>query len=110
MSKKKVLLEVKVTVVWKLLDEFNEYWKRVNLPQWEACGVKHIGSYVGLLGGPVNEITRLFEFEDITKWKDFHEWLFGEKFQETKKGRTVPPDELMKYITSINQKLFVSVY
>jgi hypothetical protein len=108
---KKVLLEVKVMVHWKLLDEFHEYWQTKNLPQWEAHGAKHIGSYVNLVGGgPLNQILRLFEFEDLSKWERFNDWLFGDKFQEATKGRTVPPDELMKYITSVEQKLYVSVY
>jgi hypothetical protein len=110
MSKKRVLLIVKVNVVWRLLDEFHEYWARENLPNWEAHGAKHIGSYTSLVGGPLNEIIRLFEFEDLSHWEKFHKWLFGEKFQEGQKGRTVPPDELMKYIAGIEQKLFVSVY
>lgn len=110
MQVKKVLLLVKVTAVWALLDEFHEYWHRVNLPDWESHGAKHIGSYTGVAGAPVNEITRLFEFADLQAWERFHEWLFGSKFCEAEQGRTVPPDSLMKYITALEQKLFMSVY
>lgn len=110
MSTRKVLLMVKVNAVWTLLDEFHEYWQRVNLPDWELRGARHIGSYTGIAGAPVNEITRLFEFENLQAWEDFHEWLFGKKFQETDKDRTVPPDSLMKYIVTLEQKLFMSVY
>jgi len=110
MKAKRVLLMVKVNAVWSLLDEFHEYWKRVNLPDWEKHGAKHIGSYTGIAGAPINQITRLFEFEDLQAWENFHEWLFGTKFQEVDKDRTVPPDSLMKYIIDLEQRLFVSVY
>jgi hypothetical protein len=110
MSQKKVLLSVKVKVVWSLLDEFNKFWEKEYSRHWKTHGAKHIGSYVFLVGGPINEIVRLFEFKDLSHWEKFSEWLYGEKFQENQKGRTIPPEDLLKYITSIEQELLVSVY
>jgi hypothetical protein len=42
---------IKVNVTWNIIDEFNEYWARENLPLLEEHGARHIGSYVNLVGG-----------------------------------------------------------
>lgn len=109
MSQKKVLLIVKVNVVWSLLDEFNEYWGRVWLPHWKEKGAKHLGSFTNIVGGPVNQVIRLFEFEDMSHYERFNAWMFG-KFEEQKKGKSVPPAELLKYIENLEQTLLISVY
>ena len=71
---------IKVNVTWNIIDEFNEYWARENLPLLEEHGARHIGSYVNLVGGPLNEIVRLFEFEDLSHWERFKTVFHNLKF------------------------------
>ena len=110
MPQKKVLLMIKVNVMWNLIDEFNEYWARENLPLLEEHGARHIGSYVNLVGGPLNEIVRLFEFEDLSHWEKFNTWLFGRKAQDNQNERTISPDKPKRYVTSMEEKLLLSIY
>ena len=60
MTDKRVLMITKVDAVWNKLEEFHKYWGEKSLPVWEENGAKHIGSFVNHLGGPKNQIVRLF--------------------------------------------------
>lgn len=109
MAQKKVLLMVKVTVDFALLDEFNKLWGEEYLPYWGNHGARHIGSYINLVGGPSNEIVRIFEFENISSWLTFHEWLFHDKLEGAGKEET-RPSKPTQYVTGFEEKLLVSVY
>ena len=71
MGEKRVLMITKVDAVWNKIEEFHKYWEEKSLPVWEENGAKHIGSFVNYLGGPRNQIVRLFEFESISAWNKF---------------------------------------
>jgi hypothetical protein len=104
MSQTKVYLLIRVNVVRSLLNEFNEYWKKESLPNWESHGATHIGSYMNLVGGPTNEIIRLFEFEDISHWEKYMEWRRSSKEgQKSLKG-------LIRFIISLEERLLTSIY
>ena len=104
MSQTKVYLLIRVNVVRSLLNEFNEYWKKESLPNWVNHGAAHIGSFVNLVGGPTNEIIRLFEFEDISHWEKYMEWRRNSKEgQESLKG-------LHQFIISLEERLLTSIY
>ena len=104
MLKQKIYLLIKVNVVRSLLNEFNEYWEKESLPNWIKQGAKHIGSFVNLVGGPTNEIIRLFEFEDISHWEKYMEWRRSSKEgQESLKG-------LIRFIINLEERLLTSIY
>jgi hypothetical protein len=48
MPQKKVLLMIKVNVAWSLIDEFNEYWARENLPLLEGGLSMKLSVYLSL--------------------------------------------------------------
>lgn len=54
---------------------FNKVWYEVALPLWEKHGGKHIGSYHWFLGGPSNQIIRLFEFKDMATFSAWNDWV-----------------------------------
>jgi hypothetical protein len=104
MLNQKIYLLIKVNVVRSLLNEFNEYWEKESLPNWIQHGAKHVGSFANLVGGPTNEIIRLFEFEDISHWEKYMEWRGGSKEgQESLKG-------LIRFIISLEERLLTSIY
>jgi hypothetical protein len=81
MESKRVILVVKVTVRWQKLEEFNEWWAKNSLPNWEAHGAKHIGSFENFLGEPKNTIIRICEFEDYAKYEKFMEWRNSQLYE-----------------------------
>ncbi len=72
-----IYLFIQVTPPYDRVKDFNDYWGRESLPYWITQGAKHIGSYQYLAGGPVNEIVRLFEFDDLTHYQRYQQWLTG---------------------------------
>ncbi len=70
----RVFLMVTITVANKR--EFNIFWERESLPHWLRYA-KHIGSftYDPYVGGPSNQIVRLFEYESLDKWVEWEKWL-----------------------------------
>ncbi len=109
MAQKKILVMVKVTVDTELMDEFNKHWGEELLPYWDAHGAHHLGSYTNLVGGPANEIVRLFEFDDISRWFSFHLWFFRDRFEavDEKEAR---PKKPTRYVTNVEERLLVSIY
>ncbi|MFC2021909.1 NIPSNAP family protein [Chloroflexota bacterium] len=75
MAENKVYLLVSVTTERGKTDEFAQWWRRESLPYWEKQGAKHIGSFAFTIGGPNNEILRLFEFESLAHVEKFHNWM-----------------------------------
>lgn len=102
---KKVYEMIKVTVPFDKVGEFNEYWTREALPIWLEHGVKHIGSFLNYVGGPTNEIIRLFEFENISHWEQWEEFTAGgsEEARNLFKG-------ISQYILSVEKKLLLSAF
>ncbi len=72
MGQNKVYLMVTITA--PNIREFNIFWTKEALPHWLKYG-KHIGSFTNWVGGPRNQIIRLFEFESLAKWEEFQEWM-----------------------------------
>jgi hypothetical protein len=107
MAGKKVLLITKVNVIWSSLGEFNKYWEKENLPFWLENGAKHIGSFVNYLGGPKNQILRLFEFEDLSQWGRFMK--LREKMFDSEQGRQ-GLQKTLQFVESIEETVWVSVY
>jgi hypothetical protein len=75
------------------IEEFNEFWLREALPYWEQHGVKHIGSWRYLSGGPDDEIMRLFEFKNRKHYDEWTKWLM-----ESEGGKALL-DKLRPYTT-----------
>lgn len=89
LSEGKVYLMVTITV--SDTRAFNVWWTKESLPYWLKYA-KHVGSWVHWVGGPTNasqEIIRMFEFENMTKYIEWGDWLASSE------GRN-----LMKKITS----------
>jgi len=102
MPDKPIYLMIKVRIHFDLVGEFNEYWARESLPFWEKHGAKHIGSFSNFVGDPINEIIRLFEFESISKWQAWEDFLSSDEGKNLVKG-------LSRYIISLERKLLLSV-
>ncbi len=107
MERKRILMITKVNAVWNSLHEFNKYWEMENLPFWLENGAKHIGSFVNYLGGPKNQIIRLFEFDDLSQWHRFMQ--LREKMFDSEKGRQ-GLQKTLKFIESIEETVWISVY
>ena len=104
MAEKKVYLMMKVTTPNHLIDEFHEFWGKESLPIWLRYGARHIGSFTNYVGGPVNEITRLFEFDSIAQWEQWEKFLL-----DSEDGKNLL-QRLSKYIITVERKLLLSVY
>ena len=88
----KTYLLVKVTIAPLLIKDFNEFWAREILPFWVKNGARHIRSFVNTVGGPTNDILRLFEFDDIFGWGKFNTAL-----TETEEGRAISKELRSKW-------------
>jgi hypothetical protein len=106
-AEKRALLVVKVNVVWSLLDEFNEYWERVNLPFWLKNGARHIGSFVSHLGAPENQIIRIFEFDSLEKCYEFLQ--LRQKMFDSEEGKKSLPN-VYRFAENIEESVWISVY
>jgi len=104
MQRRKVYMQLKVTVPYAMLNEFHEYWGREALPVWIEHGVRHIGSFTNYIGDPVNEIIRLFEFDNIEHFEEWHRWL-----TESDQGRALMKVN-SRFIAKMERKLWLSVY
>ena len=104
MADKKVYLMIKVKTPFELVGEFNEFWGRESLPIWLKYRAKHIGSFVNYVGEPINEITRLFEFDSIAEWEQWERFLADDPAGKDLVKR------LSRYIISLERKLLTSVY
>ena len=104
MAEKKIYLMMKVTTPYHLVSEFNEFWGRESLPFWLKHGARHIGSFTNYIGGPLNEIVRLFEFASIAQWEKWEKFL-----ADSEEGKNLL-QRLSPYILSIERKLLRSVY
>ena len=107
MAEKKVLMITRVNAVWSSLEEFNEHWGTKNLPFWEEHGAKHLGSFANYLGAKKNQIVRLFEFENLSRYNEFME--FREKMFNSEKGKE-GLRELYGFIEELDETAWVSVY
>lgn len=101
---KKVYLMIKVRTPFDLVAEFNEFWGRESLPIWVKHGAKHIGSFVSFVGDPINEITRLFEFDSVAAWEEWEKFL-----ADSEDGKDLVK-RLSRYIVSLERKLLTPVY
>jgi hypothetical protein len=104
MPNKKVYLMIKVRVPFHMVEEFNEFWGRESLPNWIKLGAKHIGSFTNFVGDPINEIVRLFEFDNIAHWEKWEKFL-----ADSAEGKDIVK-RLSGYIVSLERKLLTSVY
>lgn len=104
MGEKKVYLMIRVQVPFDKVSEFNEFWGRESLPNWIKLGAKHIGSFENFVGGPINEIIRLFEFEDIEHWQKWERFL-----SDTNEGKDILK-RLSKYILTLERRLLLPIY
>lgn len=104
MPERKVYLLIKVRVPFDSVAEFNEYWAKESLPFWQKYGARHIGSFVNFVGDPINEIIRLFEFDNMLKWQQYEEFL-----SEAEEGRDLVKG-LSRFIVSLERKLLFSAY
>ena len=89
-----------------MLEEFKE-----SLPNWIAKGAKHIGSFENYLGGTKNQIVRLWEFDDFSKWAQFMEWR--NKGMYTSEQTPEQAKSLMKirgYVENIEETVWFSLY
>lgn len=100
----KVYLMIKVRTPFELVGEFNQVWAKESLPVWIEHGAKHIGSYKNFVGDPVNEIVRLFEFENVAQWEQFEAFL-----ADSSAGKDLVR-RLSRYIVSLEKKLLRSIY
>lgn len=107
---RKIYLMHRLSVPSDLVDEFSQYWKEHTLPVWEQQGAKLLAAGRTTVGGPENEIVRLYEFESLFAWQKRQEaqWDLWEK--EEGKGRTSPPKRYLKYVTTLEQRLFRAMY
>ena len=108
MPQKKVLMITKVNVKWELLEKFNEYWRRESLPNWIEHGAKHIGSFENYLGATKNQIVRLWEFDDFSKWEKFMEWR-NKGMYESEQPQKVHTD-IRGFVENIEETIWFSVY
>lgn len=104
MSNKKIYLMIKVKTPFEMVSEFNEFWGKESLPIWLKHGAKHIGSFVNYVGDPINEITRLFEFDSVSHWEEWEKFL-----SRSEEGKDLVK-RLSPYIVSLERKLLISVY
>jgi len=104
MAEKKVYLMIKVRTPFELVGEFNEFWGTESLPVWLKHGAKHVGSFTNFVGDPINEITRLFEFDSVSQWEQWEKFL-----ADSEEGKALVK-RLSRYIVSLERKLLVSVY
>ncbi|MBI2848081.1 MAG: NIPSNAP family protein [Chloroflexi bacterium] len=93
-----------VRVVTDNPQEFNEFWARESLPLWIKHGAKHIGSFSNWIGGPTDEIFRIFEFESLEKFEAFEKFL-----AESPQGKDLIK-RLGKYIKTGEKRLIRSIY
>lgn len=107
MAGKRVLMITKVNAIWDSLEEFNKYWNEENLPFWLQNGARHIGSFVNYLGGPKNQIIRLFEFDDLSQWDRFME--LREMMFDSEQGRQ-GLQKTLEFVESIEETVWISVY
>ncbi|MFC1532485.1 NIPSNAP family protein [Thermodesulfobacteriota bacterium] len=107
MAEKRVLMITKVDAVWNKIEEFHMYWEEKSLPVWEENSAKHIGSFVNYLGGPKNQIVRLFEFESISAWDKFMQ--HRQKRWETESGQA-SLQKLFPYLEKIEETVWTSAY
>jgi hypothetical protein len=70
-------------------------------------GAKHIGSFVNYLGGPKNQIIRLFEFDDLSQWDRFMQ--IREKMFDSQQGRQ-GLQKTLGFVQSIEETVWISVY
>ncbi len=78
--------------------EFNEFWLREALPVWEKHGIKHIGSWVTLIGKS-NEVIRLFEYKDLAHFEQWRQFCSeDEKWKATHL-------KIWEYVINIDRKI-----
>jgi hypothetical protein len=85
-TEKKVYLMITITT--DDVRGFNTFWAKESLPYWLKFGIKHVGSYINWVGGPLNaddEIIRIFEFENFKKYGEWEDWLHSSEGQELMK-------------------------
>lgn len=99
MEQHKVYLLLKVKVPLKSVKEFNDFWVKESLPIWIKHGAKHIGSFTNYVGGPTDEIIRLFEFESIAQWDQWYKFI-----NEDERGKALYTS-LKKYLISVERRL-----
>lgn len=104
MAEKKVYLMMKVRTPFDLVNEFNEFWGKESLPIWTKHGARHIGSFTNYVGDPVNEIIRLFEFDSVSQWEQWEEFL-----ADSLEGKDLVK-RLSRYIVNLERKLLSSIY
>jgi hypothetical protein len=107
MAGRRVMMMTKVNAIWSSLEEFNKYWEKENLPFWLQNGATHIGSFVNHLGGPKNQIIRLFEFDDLFQWNRFMQ--LREKMFNSEQGRQ-GLQKTIQFVESIEETVWISVY
>ncbi len=112
MKPTRVLLIVKVNVKWPLLEDFNEWWGKNSLPNWVAHGAKHIGSFENYLGAPKNQIIRICEFDDFSKFEKFMEWrnegLYGA--DPSSKERAERIKQVTSRVDNLEESVWFSIY
>jgi hypothetical protein len=107
---RKIYLIQRIGIPLELLDEFNQFWRKNTLPFWEQNGAKFLVTGRNLTGGPSNEITRIFEFENIHHWEKLQEATWDWWEREGGPGRAVPPTGYVKYLATHEQRLVRAVY
>jgi hypothetical protein len=107
---RRVYLVHKISVPYELVNEYNQFWKKNMLPFWEQQGAKLIMAGVHIAGGPANEVTRVYEFENIHHWEKMQEATWNRWEREEGPGRTTPPKEYLRYLRTSEQRLLRAVY
>ncbi len=79
-----VYLLVRVTIAPNLIKEFNDFWSSEILAFWEKYGASHIRSFIYSVGGPSNQLLRLFKFDNYETFGKFREAL-----RNTEEGRDI---------------------
>ena len=89
---------ITVDVIPGKVREFNELWFRESLPIWEKHGIKHIGSWVTVIGKS-NEVVRLFEYRDLAHFEQWRKFL-----SEDDEGKAIYR-KVWAYIAHLERKM-----
>lgn len=104
MAEKKLYLMMRGRCQLNVLREFNELWGRESLPLWIKHGARHIGSFSNFVGDPDNEFIRLWEFDNVSQWSQWQDFL-----ADSEEGKNLVK-KLTPYIMYGERKLLHSIY
>ena len=109
---RKIIVITKVVVKWNKLEEFNAYWQKSSLPKMSSHGASHFGSFECYLGGKKNEIIRITEFDDLSKWE---EWMkmhnsISYSAEPTSQERAGKIADVTSMCDSLEETVWFSIY